>query len=277
MDIQNDETGINLSFCDTPDYSFSKMHFHNAHKIIFVTEGTVKIDISEKCYSVSANSLVFISNLEKHSVAILRSPYKRYVISLPQDFGFILPNHSPLLSILMQRPANFSHAIELSAEAANEIRKVINAMLTEQKEKRAFWSERFMISVTELLIILYRYSSSIFPVNEVNNAVRIVSEVQQYIVHHSEEEISLDSMANRHFVNKYYLSHIFKTITGYTFKSFLILHRVSAAKTLLLHTDYSVTEICLSVGFNNVNHFIRIFKSIEGITPYQYKKQHLNH
>lgn len=272
---ENIEAAIDIYFCDTPDYAFSKTHFHNVHKIIFVDEGAVKMHIADKNYTVSGGTIVFISNLEKHSVKILRSPYKRYVVSLPQDFVFNIVNHSHLLSILMQRPPGFSHAIELTAETARMVREVLNEMLKENEQKQAFWTERLLSLAAELLILLYRQSSAVFPADDSSDAVRIVTEVQHYIVHNCQADISLESMAKKYFVNKYYLSRIFKSVTGYTFKDYLILHRLSVAKDLLLHTDLSVTEVCLRSGYNNVNHFIRIFKSNEGTTPYQYKKEHL--
>lgn len=274
MDIQVNKKVIDIYFCDTPEYAFSKTHYHNAHKIIFVDEGVVNIVIADKSYTVSAGSIVFISNLEKHAVRIIKSPYKRYVISLPQDFGLTNLNHSPLLSILIQRPSSFSHIIELNAEKASDIREVLNEMLKENNEKNAFWSERLISLVSELLIRLYRYSSISFPVNETNDAIRIVTQIQQFIIYNSQAELSLESIAKKNFINKYYLSRIFKKITGYTFKDYIILQRLSVAKDLLLHTDLSVTEVCMQSGYNNVNHFIRIFKNHEGVTPFQYKKGH---
>jgi AraC-like DNA-binding protein len=71
----------------------------------------------------------------------------------------------------------------------------------------------------------------------------------------------------------YYLSRLFKKVSGYTFKEYLILQRIANAKSLLVYTDYNVTQICMKSGFNNVNHFIRTFKKQEGITPYQYRKK----
>lgn len=274
MDIHENIADIDIYFCETPDYAFSKTHFHNAHKIIYITEGVVKIDVADKSYTASADSIIFISNLEKHSVKILKAPYKRYVVSLPQDFGLTNLNHSPLLSILIHRPLNFSHAIGLSTAAANDIKKVLNELLKENNEKNSFWSERFLLLIVELLIRLYRYSSASFPVNETNDAIRIVTQIQQFIICNCQKEISLEAMAKEHFINKYYLSRIFKKITGYTFKDYTILQRLSVAKDLLLHTDLSVTEVCLQSGYNNINHFIRIFKTYEGITPYQFKKRH---
>ncbi len=273
-DYKSSRGDVDVYFRDRPDVDFLKTHFHNVHKIIFVAEGTVKMGIADKSYTVSRDSIVFISNLENHSAAILSPPYKRYVITLPQDFGHTVFNSSALLSILTQRPPGFSHAIALNEKTAYIIREVLREMLNENEKKEAFWAERLLSLAAKLLITLYRYSSAAFPVNEASEAAKIVSSVQRYIILNSQKDITLESMANRHFINKYYLSRIFRSITGYKFKDYVIQQRLSAAKELLLHTDMSVTEVCLHSGYNNVNHFIRIFKSYEGTSPYQYRKQH---
>ncbi len=272
MNTQNNEI-LDISYFDRLSSAFSRTHFHNSHKIIFVTDGVITIEVGEKSYTVSPNTLVFISNLEKHAVNISKSPYQRYVISLPQDFGSILPDYSPLLSILIQRPANFSHVIKLNTQTADEVHKIINVLTEEYREKRPYWSDCFIMNIVQLLIRLYRFSSDAFPVSEASSAEKIVSDVQQYIIHNSHKDISLELMAQKHFISKYYLSHVFKSVTGYTFKNYLILNRLLNAKDLLLHTNHSVTEVCFRSGFNNVNHFIRIFKEHEGLTPYQYKKR----
>jgi YesN/AraC family two-component response regulator len=173
---------------------------------------------------------------------------------------------SPLLSILVQRPANFVHVIELDESTARTITDIHTALLWEKNQKQPFWKERLSSLITDILIQIYRFSSSYFPINNTTNAVKIVTEVQNYIVQNSHNEISLDFMANQHFVSKYYLSRIFKEITGYTFRDFLILHRLSVAKDMLTHTNKSVTDVCYYSGFNNINHFIRIFKKYEGLS-----------
>jgi YesN/AraC family two-component response regulator len=33
-----------------------------------------------------------------------------------------------------------------------------------------------------------------------------------------------------------------------------------------------VTDVCAACGYNNINHFIRIFKVFEGITPTKYRQ-----
>ncbi len=263
---------IDVYYRETPDFIAAGTHFHNVHQIIFVADGTVKVHIDNKTYAVTKNSVVFISNLEKHSVHTLQAPYKRYVVSLAQGFGPMILQDSPLLSILIQRPESFSHAVTLSVSAAKSMTTVLDTMVREVTQKRPFWALRLSSLVMELLIRLYRYSSTSFPTGSMDESARIVTEAQKYIIENARDDISLEQVAARHFISKYHLSRIFRKITGYTFKDYLILHRLSLAKDLLIHTSRSVSEVCQLSGYGNVNHFIRIFKAHEGVTPYQYRK-----
>ena len=45
------------------------------------------------------------------------------------------------------------------------------------------------------------------------------------------------------------------------------------AKILLRETNQTVETIAANVGYENVEHFNRLFKKAYGITPVQFKKQ----
>jgi len=96
--------------------------------------------------------------------------------------------------------------------------------------------------------------------------------IQKYLEDNYSEEITLEEVSRRFYINAFYLSHSFKKLTGFGFKEYLILQRISRAKDFLFHTPDDITRVSLNVGFNNVNHFIRIFKKYEGLTPLQYRK-----
>lgn len=65
---------------------------------------------------------------------------------------------------------------------------------------------------------------------------------------------------------------MFKQITGFNFKEYIIIYRLQKAKELLETTDKTISTIGLDIGFNNVNQFIKLFKLKENCTPLQYKK-----
>lgn len=62
-------------------------------------------------------------------------------------------------------------------------------------------------------------------------------------------------------------SRFFRRETGRTFTSYLQEVRISEACRLLGETDKGVTAIANEVGFGNIAHFNRTFRSLKGTTP----------
>jgi len=73
-----------------------------------------------------------------------------------------------------------------------------------------------------------------------------------------------------------YLSDLLKQETGKTAIDLIHIFLVSEAKNLLNGGDLTVAEIAYSLGFENPPYFSRLFKKETGISPNQFKKQHLN-
>jgi len=67
----------------------------------------------------------------------------------------------------------------------------------------------------------------------------------------------------------------FKTRTRKTYVNFLNEIRINNACRLLSGSDDPVAGVCFSVGFNNLSHFNRLFKKLNGMTPVEYRKKHL--
>ena len=65
---------------------------------------------------------------------------------------------------------------------------------------------------------------------------------------------------------------LFKQYTGKTVASYLNDFRLEKAKALLLHTDASITDIALDVGFNNTSYFIKKFQQANQLSPHKYRK-----
>lgn len=61
---------------------------------------------------------------------------------------------------------------------------------------------------------------------------------------------------------------------GATPAAWLKSRRLELAQRKLLVTDLPVHDISLECGFEDVSHFIRVFKSKYGLTPLQYRQQH---
>jgi len=99
-----------------------------------------------------------------------------------------------------------------------------------------------------------------------------VRRAREYLVTHTAEPVTLDTLAGVVSVNKFYLQKLFRKYTGQSPSVFLSQLRISAAKELLRTTEKPVSAIAAETGLENVSYFIRLFRKQEGITPAQYRK-----
>ena len=83
----------------------------------------------------------------------------------------------------------------------------------------------------------------------------------------------LTEAANRAFVSPSYLSKLFASEMQVSFSRYLMCYRIGIAKKLLQGNGSKLYEIALSVGYSDVAHLSKAFKTIEGISPGQYKAQ----
>lgn len=89
---------------------------------------------------------------------------------------------------------------------------------------------------------------------------------------YSNPELTLGSVAGYVGLNEKYFSSRFTKETGSTFINFLTEVRIRKAKELMDMTDLKMYEISQQVGYNNVEHFTRVFKRVCQISPGAYKK-----
>ena len=64
-----------------------------------------------------------------------------------------------------------------------------------------------------------------------------------------------------------YFSRFFKEATGVRFVEYVNAFRANVARQLLLQNEHSITEIAYRAGFNSIETFNRVFKSVHGCAP----------
>lgn len=73
-----------------------------------------------------------------------------------------------------------------------------------------------------------------------------------------------------------YFGDLIKKETGKTAQEYIQYKVIDQAKKRLLGSEMNISEIAYSLGFQYPQHFIRLFKKIEGSTPGQFREQSLN-
>jgi len=106
---------------------------------------------------------------------------------------------------------------------------------------------------------------------------KLIDDTIRLIHEHMREEISLDTVAKKLYINPAYLSRLFKDEVGITFTHFLMKARIERAKELLKESYLKIYEISGQVGYKNEKYFSRIFKDFEGVTPNEYRDRISKH
>lgn len=110
---------------------------------------------------------------------------------------------------------------------------------------------------TEVEILHARYPEITKLIADINRAPE-----QSFILTQKAEELGLSLRM---------LQKAFKYLTGTTAKNYVMLQRLTKAKSLLKNTSLTVAEISVQLGFTEPTHFNKVFKERTGMTPMQFR------
>jgi len=94
---------------------------------------------------------------------------------------------------------------------------------------------------------------------------------RQFILAHSDEELSLAKVAKVVNISANHLSEKFKEVTGVNFVDYVARVRVGKAYDLLQNPNLRISEIAFAVGFQSLSQFNRVFKRLAGKSPTEYR------
>jgi AraC family transcriptional regulator len=98
--------------------------------------------------------------------------------------------------------------------------------------------------------------------------------ITTYIEEHLAEQISLTTLAQLVSLSPYHFCRAFRQSFGTPPHRYHSSHRIERAKTLLVESASSVTEIGLAVGFQETSSFTTAFRKATGQTPMAYRRSH---
>lgn len=98
--------------------------------------------------------------------------------------------------------------------------------------------------------------------------IEILNYIQANYLH-----VTLDDLSEKFFLSKPYLSKYIKEKSGMTFGEIVKKARMKKAKNLLKTGNMTVEKVALAVGYQNVEHFNRLFKKAYDMTPVQYRNR----
>lgn len=249
-------------------------HEHLAHELIFVVSGAARYTLGQTIHDLQAGSVLMVGRLESHRIDITQVPFRRVYLLIDFRFGMSVLKSPLLMQSFANRPAQYRQIICHPAVFA-EFLNTLDAIALEQLQPGAFHQEIIAALFSQLMINLYRSSPSADRSIALTPCQEQVLRVQQYIDLHATDSLSLSMLARQFYINSYTLSRTFHQLTGMTLTRYIAKLRLAIAREMLLDSSFRVQDIAVSVGFGDVNTFIRLFRREFGQTPLSYRRNPL--
>ena len=99
-----------------------------------------------------------------------------------------------------------------------------------------------------------------------------VERICAYLTANYAQKLDLGSVAARFYLSPYYLSRLFRRVTGQSIVDYINVRRIEAARRLLETTDMNINDVAEATGFSTAAHFRRVFHEQMGVSPIQYRK-----
>ena len=94
----------------------------------------------------------------------------------------------------------------------------------------------------------------------------------QFISNHLNRNISVEEIAKHMNMDRTTLSKKFKRELGFNISSYIMSRKLEEAKSLLIYTDKTISEISEYLCFSTQSYFQNVFKAKYGMTPKKYRE-----
>ena len=261
------------------EYTMPTKHFHDEYEIYYLVEGERFYFIGQHTYHIKKGCLVFINRNEIHKTGVAASSYHdRILIEFSEEpFASFFSQFGDLsLRDFFNR---YSGVLEIAPAEQPFVENLLLELQSEIHHKLPGYRLSVMMKLSSLILYAMRYAESHrqMPVKSSSMARhQKVDLVADYITSHCTESISLENLADTFFVNKCYLSRIFKEVTGFTVNEYINIHRIDKAHVLLTTTSMSVSDIARECGYESLTYFEKVFRTYREVSPLKYRAKYKN-
>ena len=245
-------------------------HWHREIELLFIIKGSVLCRCNNTTFTASEGDLIVVNCNELHFCQNLTEDLQYYCIIADPNFlngRFIDLCDSKYITPIIENKILFKNIINND----KDIKNCINSINNEFNTCELGFELSIKASLYKLIVLLLRkYVSTILTDSEAQFRIKNIdcyNSVIKYIKTHYAEELNLDMLSNYAHLSKFHFCRMFKKMTGNTINHYINLIRVEESEQLLLTTDLSISQIALSVGFNDTSYFSKVYKNFKSISP----------
>lgn len=250
-------------------------HYHEFDKLILLLGGKVSYVVEGVTYFLRPWDVLLVQHNMIHQPVIDPSePYERVVIWLGRKWLMDRSDPGETLDTCFHtvRERGF-HLLRTAPERRLEYMRDIQR-LEEALRSREFAASRLADTLCQQLLIgVNRDILRSRTAQEERDSYRAdpkIEEILKYIAAHLDEDLTVDSLARRFYLSRYYLMHRFKAVSGYTVHQYISQKRLLRAGELI-RAGVPVMKAAEQAGFSEYSTFLRAFQNTFHMSPREFR------
>ena len=264
-------------------FFYPHWHFHPECEIMLVLEGTGMRFAGDSMQRFRPGDLVLLSNKIPHLYRSDKVYYEKQ--AGVKSKAFVVYFDEVLLRGEFLAGMNFvalkrlfalsKRGIKFTGKSRNKIR---NRLLELDDSKDSLEKMIDLLSVLKLMSEASDYeqlSSDGFTNVIAEDDCQRINRVYQFVMDNYTKNPMLEAVAEIACMSPTAFCRFFKSQTNKTYIQFLNEVKIGNACNLLINHDLSISQICFMTGFNNTAHFNNQFRKILGVTPSEYRQEHV--
>lgn len=234
---------------------------HDFWEIVCVISGKIEIVENENVYLMSEGDIIFHAPMEFHKICATENTTP-WVLNL----SFVAAG---------TLPSSLKEGIfHLNTQQMHDYRKLfyfIKEHLIETEQPDSFAGQEAASRLTAFLVQLCSDAKSKETHSTTTSALNYKSLVS-FMKEEIDNNLSVKNLSEKSFISVSYIKQLFQHYAGISPKQYYNNLRMIRAMELL-EQGLSVTETANKMNFSSPNNFVRFFKTMSSVTPYQYKKK----
>lgn len=263
---------------DTEGVRHPLEHSHDWCELALFIEASVELFVKDTKYDVRGGDLAFFDGREVHRLFYaLGRPYSRFAVHFSKSFVDGVLGAAGLRETLDWIIASPRRTIRLTPKQRSEMAALFHRTVVlcgQDRSKPSAGALAELKLIVPMLLLRFRQFASAAAADAVPvpDASRVVKRLIAYIDERYMEPVRLEELEAVAGRSRFQLCRLFKRNTRMTVMEYVQHRRILEAQKMLVGTKKQIVTICFDCGFNNTQHFHRVFMKLCGMTPLQYRK-----
>jgi AraC family transcriptional regulator, transcriptional activator of pobA len=251
----------------------SCVHRHKFFEVHWLVRGEATFFCDFEQYELQSGSLVFIAPGQVHTWLSDFTKIDLIVIGFkPELFALSGDNLRQRVTGLPFYDMTAPPFVQIETERKSIMDNLFFTAL--ERQRTSSQNDSLLMAYLNVIFAEAQIAYENAPVQtSLNAATRLAKEFRIAVEYHYQARKQVQEYAQMLGVTANHLVETVRQTTGITPGQFLGERLLLEAKRLLIYTNDTISEIAYELSFENPSQFGRWFKSLEGVTPGQFRQQ----